>query len=211
MTIASISLTHGEPELLAGARSYIYQLFAGAFAFPDDRLCEQLASGAWFENLAALSRHLPHQLALEPPPEVVPDALREAYVSVFEVGPGKPYCPLYEGSHRSGRMKLMEELVRFYEHFGLRTAAGDHPDHLCTELEFMHYLAFKEAAAAAHGDDVAGLRLAQHDLLDRHLCRWLPRLSKRLAGAPALPSFYLYLVQLVDTFCREDRVATGAR
>jgi len=101
-------------------------------------------------------------------------------------------------------MKLMEDLVRFYEYFGLRIQPGDHPDHLCAELEFMHYMAFKEAAALAHADPVADVRRAQRDFLDRHLCRWLPRIRSRLQSARDLPSFYLFAAELAEDFCRRD-------
>jgi DMSO reductase family type II enzyme chaperone len=101
-------------------------------------------------------------------------------------------------------MKLMEELVRFYEHFGLQTNAGDHPDHVSAELEFMHYLAFKETAAIAHQQDVPDLRRAQRDFLERHLCRWLPRLSRRIASAAGAPAFYTGVAALADGFARAD-------
>jgi DMSO reductase family type II enzyme chaperone len=155
--------------------------------------------------MAALQDYLPFAPGLAGPPPAAPlETLQQAYISTFEVGVGRPFCPLYEGSHRGGRMKLMEELVRFYEHFGLKAQVGDHPDHLCAELEFLHYLAFKEAAALAHGDDVADLRRAQRDFLDRHLCRWLPRLRTRLQSAQDLPPFYNYLIDTATEFCRRD-------
>lgn len=99
----------------------------------------------------------------------------------------------------------MEDLVRFYEYFGLRTNAGDHPDHLCAELDFVHYLAFKEAAALAHDLPVADLIRAQHDFLDRHLCRWLPRLRSRLEDGRSIEPVYVYLASLAEEFCRQDR------
>lgn len=204
MTIAYLNLQHGEAELVTGARSYIYRLFSEAFSFPDERIAMALTSGAWHNDLSALARHLPYTFDLPPAPDCDPASLEQSYVSVFEVGPGKPYCPLYEGSHRNGRMKIMEELVRFYEHFGLRTSAGDHPDHLCTQLQFMHYLAFKEAASAAHGGDVTDLRRAQYDFLDRHLCRWLPRLNARLVSAQAAHDLYVHLSALAIRFCQAE-------
>lgn len=207
MTIATIRLEHGDDEMAAGARSYIYRLLADSFSYPTDDVAESLASGEWSDQLTTLARHLPFALASEPapPPAVATsDALQQAYLSLFEVGPGRPYCPLYEGAHRTGRMKLMEDIVRFYEHFGLKIQPGDHPDHLCAELEFMHYMAFKEAAALAHGDGVADVRRAQRDFLDRHLCRWLPRLHVRLHSARDLPEFYLSAAELSEEFCRRD-------
>jgi len=207
MTIATVTLEHEGDELAAGARSYIYKLIAGSFSYPTDEFSESLASGEWSALLATLSQHLPFELPVAAEPLSVPakpGALAEGYLSTFDVGIGSPYCPLYEGSHRSGRMKLMEELVRFYEYFGLKPETGDHPDHLCAELEFMHYMTFKEAAALSHADPVPDIRRAQRDFLDRHLCRWLPRVRSRLQGARDLPHFYLFAADLADEFCRRD-------
>lgn len=205
ITIATLTLSHEREEVAAGARSLIYHHLSTAFAFPDDEFCRVLASGEWIDELAHLTDHLPFALELDHPP--VPDAgvLQESYVTVFDVGVGKPFCPLYEGSHRSGRMKLMEDLVRFYEYFGLKTTEGDHPDHLCAELDFMHYMAFKEAAALSHGDDVPDLRRAQRDFLDRHLYRWLPRLQSRLETGRDVQPLYVFLAGLVGEFCKKDR------
>jgi DMSO reductase family type II enzyme chaperone len=208
MTIATITIEHQGKELAAGARSYLYRMLATAFSYPTNEFCESLASGEWPRQLFALAQHLPCELST--PTEELPggvasrEFLQESYVSIFEVGTGQPYCPLYEGSHRSGRMKLMEDLVRFYEHFGLITQPGDHPDHLSAELEFMHYMAFKEAAALAHADPVPDVQRAQRDFLDRHLCKWLPRVRERLRSAQDLPPFYLFAAGLAEEFCRRD-------
>jgi DMSO reductase family type II enzyme chaperone len=207
MTIATLTLIHQGDELVAGARSSVYRLLATAFSYPADGFCESLRTGEWSRQLDALAQHLPFDLSLPAgpaPAEGAPEDLQQSYVSTFEVGTGRPYCPLYEGSHRSGRMKLMEDLVRFYEHFGLMTQPGDHPDHLAAELEFMHYMAFKEAAAQAHADPVPDVRRAQRDFLDRHLCEWLPRVRRRLETAHDLPPFYLFAAGLAEEFCRCD-------
>jgi DMSO reductase family type II enzyme chaperone len=207
MTIATITIENQGKELAAGARSYIYRMLATAFSYPTDGFCEELASGEWPRRLCALAQHLPFELSM--PTETAPggeatEVLQQGYVSIFEVGTGRPYCPLYEGSHRSGRMKLMEDLVRFYEHFGLITQPGDHPDHLSAELEFMHYMSFKEAAAHAHSDPAPDVQRAQRDFLDRHLCKWLPRVRERLRSAQDLPPFYFFAAGLAEEFCRRD-------
>jgi DMSO reductase family type II enzyme chaperone len=205
--IATLTLQYRGDELAAGARSAIYRQLADSFSYPTDELAARLVSGEWSRLLSSLTPHLPFDLPAAAEPRSAggtPHALQQGYVSIFEVGTGRPYCPLYEGSHRSGRMKLMEELVRFYEHFGLKTQSGDHPDHICAELEFMHYLAFKEAAAHAHAEPAPDVRRAQHDFLERHLCRWLPRVHSRLQSARDLPPFYLFAAGLADEFCRRD-------
>jgi len=203
MTIASLAVEDG-PQLQAGARSACYHWFARAFSFPDQELRAAIASGEAEASWSGAAQNLPFELPEAPGAGADADGLEEGYVSVFEVGPGKPFCPLYEGSHRSGRMKLMEDVVRFYEHFGLRAAPEDQPDHICAELDFMHYLSFKEAAALTHGDSAADLRRAQRDFLDRHLCQWLPRFLKRLESSDRAPDFYRRLGVRVVEFCRRD-------
>ena len=194
-----------EEQLTAGARSRAYALLAEAFAFPEAPLAARFASGEWLDELTDVLTFLPftfdlpdasrETLACAP----VREALEHDYIRLFEVGAGRPYCPLYEGAHRGGRMKIMEELVRFYEHFGLKPASGDQPDHVCAEFQFMHYLAFKQAASPS-GD----LSVAQRDFLYRHLCKWLPRLVDRLGDAREPSAFYSALAGLAADFCRAD-------
>ncbi len=194
-------------ELAAAARSSLYRCLATAFSFPTPELSEAFASGGFLDELLAAAPALPFPLAaddgLRGGPALAHEELQQEYIRLFEVGPGRPPFPLYEGSHRSGRMKTLEELVRFYEHFGLRPEAGDLPDHLCAELEFMHYLAFKEAAALHPDADSLPYRLAQRDFLRRHLNRWLPKLRLRLEQLEP-PRLYLSLARLAEETCHRD-------
>ncbi|TEU00777.1 MAG: ethylbenzene dehydrogenase [Dehalococcoidia bacterium] len=194
-------------EMAAAARSSLYRCLAAAFSFPTPELREAFASGQFLDELLAAAPALPFPLpaddGLRGDPTLTHEELQQEYIRLFEVGPGRPPCPLYEGTHRSGRMKIMEELVRFYEHFGLRPEAGDLPDHLCAELEFMHYLAFKEAAALHTGADSQPYRLAQRDFLRRHLSRWLPKVRQRLERLDP-PRLYLSLALLAEEGCRRD-------
>lgn len=192
-------------QIAAGARSRAYHLLAAAISFPDESLAPALTSGEWLEEFRDVLESLPFGFAV-PAEDLAllagapaPDALAHDYIRLFEVGTGRPFCPLYEGAHRGGRMKIMEELVRFYEHFGLKPATGDQPDHLCAELQFMHYLAFKQAAAPS-----ADLLLAQRDFVYRHLAKWLPRLVDRLAEAREPSPYYSALTSVTAGFCRVD-------
>jgi DMSO reductase family type II enzyme chaperone len=210
MTVGVLTVQAGRKNAPAAARSLVYRSLSEAFDYPTEERWTALDSGDWPTAIAAVAEHLPWVPSFEDS-EVPPLAeLQQAYVSLFEVGVGRPFCPLYEGSHRNGRLKLMEDLVRFYEYFGIRTLPGDHPDHLCAELDFMHYLAFKEAAAEERDDSTADLRRAQRDFLDRHLCRWLPRLRTRLGRDSEIrrprevPAVYMELAAFAEAFCRAD-------
>ena len=207
MSALRLEIAAGSQELAAGARSHAYHHLAAALDFPTPQLAGAVSSGRWLADLTALALHLPFDF--EPVGSLSDGGLgyprmQQEYIQLFEVGPGRPFCPLYEGSHRRGRMKIMEELVRFYQHFGLRSAPGDQPDHLCVELEFMHYLAFKEAAALTSGGEARGLALAQEDFLARHLIRWLPKVVALLESRPDTPAFYGALVAITSAFCRAD-------
>lgn len=199
-------------DVPAGARSYVYRLAAEGFSFPDADIAHHLSSGGWISDIETIGANLPFELPLSAEQRSLlgdraPDAtaLEVDYIRLFEVGVGKPFCPPYEGSHRNGRMKLMEDLVRFYEHFGLIAHPDDLPDHVCTELQFMHYLAFKQAAIASVDGLQADITLAQHDFLDRHLCHWLPRLEARLGSAMEPSPFYSTLASFVTGFVQADR------
>ena len=207
MTTASLDGLRTEDELAAAARSSLYGWLAAAFSFPSPELTEAFASGYFRDELQAVAAALPFALPVDDGlrTNLVPahEELEEQYIRLFDVGPGRPPCPLYEGSHRRGRPEIMEDLVRFYEHFGLRHQEGDLPDHLCAELEFMHYLAFKQAAALQAGTDSEPYRLAQRDFLSRRLNRWLPRLLARLEQLDP-PPLYLSLARLAAEACRRD-------
>jgi DMSO reductase family type II enzyme chaperone len=196
-------------QMETGARSYIYKYLAAAFSFPGAHVARHISSGAWLLDVLAICSRLPHPFTIEPSEAEAlragagRDSLEARYIALFEVGAGRPFCPLYEGAHRRGRMKLMEDLVRFYEHFGLRPLPGDPPDHLCTQLQFMHFLAFKQAAASGQPAIAAAVR-AQHDFLERHLCRWLPRVRARLASSREAGTFYARLCALAERFCAAD-------
>lgn len=204
-------------QAAAAARSTVYLGLATALSFPSPALVEAAASGRFLAGLETALPSLPFTFAIDPAerqalsdPSLAFEEVQAEYIRLFEVGPGRPPCPLYEGYHRSGRMKLMEETVRFYEHFGLRPNPGDQPDHLCAQLEFMHYLSFKEAANMAAGRPTAGLAAAQRDFLARHLCRWLPCLRARAEECGA-PPFYGALLRVAEHFCQEDRRALQER
>jgi DMSO reductase family type II enzyme chaperone len=109
------------------------------------------------------------------------------YHAAFDPAVSQEAGSLHEAAYASeDRSALLEELLRFYRHFGLaRDERAELPDHLEVELEFMHFLCWLEHAASARGEDVAGLRRAQRDFLARHLQRLAAGLAARCAEAPA--------------------------
>ena len=114
--------------------------------------------------------------------------LRREYSGIFEVGSQGPPVPIREDLQTGQRAGTREEVVRFYEYFGyvLDDRFAWQPDHLSVELEFMHYLCFREAEAASEADALS-FQLAQADFAERHLTAWLPLLAGNVAVlAPGL-------------------------
>jgi DMSO reductase family type II enzyme chaperone len=190
-------------ELATGARSRLYRLLADGFLFPDQAFFAALQAGQYRDEVIAACEPLGY--GLEPAFDGLVASgsyidFQAAYLRLFEIGVGVPPCPLYSGIYRGGRKAVMEELVRFYNFFGLSTqhGAGELPDHLATELEFMHFLAFKELAALHRAEDPSSYRRAQHDFLERQLVSWLAELETRLGGLEP-PPFYAALTVLANT------------
>lgn len=204
----------------ARARSELYRVLAGAFEYPDDGLREACAAG---ELQRALARLLPEvspllagccdAAALEAVPSL--EEMAADYSALFDVETsGKPPCPLYGGAYGGAeRLAVMEEAVRFYDHFGLRMAqaVNEMPDALGTELEFLHFLAGRQADALQSGGDTGPYERAEHDFLERHPGRWVPRMRARLDSGEASP-FYRGLVHVLDDCLQRIReeVASGA-
>jgi DMSO reductase family type II enzyme chaperone len=181
---------------LAAARSRAWGAFAALFEYPDDELYEAACSGTLVQVLREVLGAVDSALVEGGRWEVLSEAgekddLAVEFTRLFDVGAGGPPCPLYGGLYVGARMKTMEEVVRFYNHFGLTLAESPRelPDHITTELEFLHFLAFREAQAIEQGAEPDPFRRAQRDFIARHLGRWVPKLKAKLEGANAMPFF----------------------
>lgn len=122
--------------------------------------------------------------------------LKAEYSGLFEVGSQGPPAPIREDLQTGQRAGTREEVIRFYDYFGyvLGEPFAWQPDHLSMQLEFMHYLCFREAEAGA-GAEALSFQLAQLDFTERHLVSWVPQLAANV-GKVAAGSLY-------------DRVVTG--
>ncbi|VVB94371.1 Putative dimethyl sulfoxide reductase chaperone [uncultured archaeon] len=115
-----------------------------------------------------------------------------------------PSCPPYEGIYYGKpRTAVMLEVSEFYNCFGLRMSQEEgkreFPDHISAELEFLHFLTFKEAHAIGNGETSKGYQLAQKDFLERHLILWVPEFCRKLQNSAGIP-FYAWLGQITSRF-----------
>lgn len=131
-----------------------------------------------------------------------PADLRREYSGLFEVGSDGPPVPIREDLQTGQRSGTREDLVRFYDYFGYALAEtfAWQPDHLSVELEFMHYLCYREAAAET---DAVSFQLAQADFSERHLLNWLDSLREATRQSAA-DSLYMRVLDGLRAFLSAD-------
>lgn len=208
------SISGPEAEL-AAARSRAYAAFTTCFEYPDAERYEIVRSGALAETLRDVLAAVDPLLAEGESWKTLAEAganeddLAVEFTRLFDVGASGPPCPLYGGLYGGARMKTMEEVVRFYNHFGLTLSESPRelPDHITTQLEFLHYLCFREAEAIGQGGDPSPFRCAQRDFVIRHPGSWVPKLRARLEDAEPMP-FFAELVRRLERFlaCERERL-----
>lgn len=206
------------------ARANVYALFSRLFLYPgDDRELHRLQQN-YAATLREISSLLPYAV-----PSLSDASLNDAdasdedraagFTRLFDNCTGRAQISLNEKDHvTTDSQKLWEELIRFYEHFGLRYELGSAhawPDALVVELEFMHYLAFLEADATS-GDDANDIVRAQADFLARHLAAWVPLLAGQVAQKgsgtiyPALASALADFITADTQYLTHRRIAAQA-
>jgi DMSO reductase family type II enzyme chaperone len=191
---AEAAVRDGAAAARALARSGIYRALAEAFRYPlgeDARAFERTLDRAREGAAGVVGPEVAAALAAlaEAARGATPERRREEHVATFG-HVTLPDCPLYEtacGPTDAFRQpQTLADLNGFYRAFGVEVAAGagERGDHLAVELEFMHYLAYREAYALEHhGDAEVGLiRDAQRRFLEAHLGRWAPAVARAVAA-----------------------------
>jgi DMSO reductase family type II enzyme chaperone len=190
------------------ARSAIYKYFSLAIDYPTGETAEILSSGDLFTEISAHLQKLPtdfQDLAgkLSPLEEELNsfEALEDiqvVYTTFFDMAIKKPSFSLYESanvmatSEAEKTAAFLAELEALYGREGITLSDRDMPDHLATELEFMHFLCANNKASQQTG------------FLTHHLNNWLPQLSQSLLKQKTIP-FYTSLVMLIAHFVETDQ------
>ncbi len=208
---------------VAADRAAVYAALSTGFYLPDEALMwsvregsfalglegavawlgpDAAAYGPYIEDLHAIG----HSLRARP----VADVLRELRVEHARLftGPGRPEVPIFESEYvdtgdgvagvldgpSTARVRL------WYRRAGLERAAGhrDLPDHVATELEFLHALARRESEARREGrvEDAHQLRRDTDQFLREHPRRWMPAFCDATRAAHPHP-FYGALASLL--------------
>lgn len=127
------------------------------------------------------------------------------------VGPYSQLAPPYGSVYIEEKKTLMGEstvdVLNKYNNAGIAVAETfkEAPDHIVAELEFMHYLIYKEIEALkSDTDDLPQLFLVQQkDFLNQHLNKWIDVFSDNIEKH-ATSVFYKKLSGVVRIFVKED-------
>jgi DMSO reductase family type II enzyme chaperone len=193
----------------AHARSRFFALVAEAFRYPDVDQIQLIGDGVLLAELAAcltqMAPELRDKLSRSLADAGSADDLQLEYTRLFELASPGRGCSLHGGIYRGPRMKNMEELLRFYNLFGLSLVEGQSelPDHITTQLEFLQFLSYCEAELLAGGLTAADQRRARRDFIARYPARWIPQLQDRLADKQAM-EFYRNLVAILIAVLKQD-------
>jgi len=182
-------------------RADSYKILAECFYLPDDKLLETLGDfgeacpGVFSEVISNIPK--------------TDDLERHSvdYARLF-VGPFKllaaPYGSVYleDGKFMSESTLSVKD---FYEQEGLDIVLKDAPDHINVELEFMYFLALKEAEARENSDLTEATRLhdKQASFLQMHLGRWAGPFAENIKKH-SQTEFYKALGREMENFVQQD-------
>ena len=171
------------------ARSQVYALLAEAFSFPEGEAVLRLLDGDLIADLQQALSSTTYNIDFSDtlPMPATKNAVQEMqviYTELFDVTGGTPKVSLLERRYcDTPEQELWEKLLRFYTHFGLDFSTEDvaeQPDHLLTELSFMHYLGFLEAGCS-NSADRPNFQRGERDFINLHIGNWVKSLADSLA------------------------------
>ncbi len=190
-----------------------YLFLSKCFSYPEEGFSETMRDKRMEEEIKDLVEGLPFEVNFRGIPfpssqDEIAD-IESEYINTFDLGGGKT---LYESAYTGHRddmcsRDIYEDLLRFYEHFDIKLSdkEKDYPDNLVVELEFMAFLAKKEADALEFGKDANPYRLAQRDFLERHLNKWVDKLNERIQKRGKEP-FYMGASAFMVEFLRNHQL-----
>ena len=199
------------------ARRDLYKLLSMGYNFPNQGMYEEIKNKNYLSRIEKAvfdidlkidddkkNRH-DEFLSLK---DISYENFEAEYISSFEANIPQPKCSLYEGHYRKqiGRNNVLLELKAFYKNFGLEKAEifKDSEDHISIELEFMHFLIFKEwqSTTQLEIDKVPYLN-CQSDFVDRHLSKWIFEFCKNVKKNVKL-GFFLILSNITSELVKSD-------
>jgi TorA maturation chaperone TorD len=197
----------------AVARACIYQLLSQALTYPDDDVV-----AAMVETDLPQARKATAFLPVDLGPELAAFGDQMADISLSElkslhghvfshvVSADCPPCEaFYTAKGIFQETGELADIAGFFKAFGLTLAEGERVDHISVELEFMHFLTFKEAYAQTHHDAAKArfCRETQRKFIRDHLGRWGTHFA-RLLDQKADGGYYSCLASLLAKFVSSE-------
>ena len=200
-------------------RSAMYQILSSCFLYPVEKNLE-IVKGSDFlrhaEHLAGCYEGIDNGVELKKYMLEVQrvfgatsiEALQRIYNRIVGHTMSKE-CPLYEtqygAAHVYQQVHELGDIQGFYKAFGLDISdiERERCDHVSVELEFMHFLLYKQAYALEEDEDEKAQICvdAQKKFLKEHIGKWVP-LFAILFGRKAQEGFYHALSALTKEFLR---------
>ena len=123
-----------------------------------------------------------------------------------------PYETLFGNDHVFAQAHVMGDIAGFYKAFGVELSRDIHErmDHLSVELEFMHFLAYKESYARCHdGAEKTQIVVdAQKKFVKDHIGRWVPLFSRMLAKKAEF-GIFRYMADFLSEWIDFDQAYLG--
>ena len=205
---------------LALCRSILYEALSIGFRPPRSRTIERLvdrgAVAALVEAAGLIDAH--HGTDLAPlagrlavgEPDGTAASLSASYGRLFGhtvKGPIPPYETEYGEDTLFQKPQEMSDVAAFFKAFGLILDPRRHEriDHIACEIEFLAFLARKEAHALERGDQemLSATRSAARLFLKDHLGRFAPSFAHRVSKADP-HGFYSHLAELCQALVASE-------
>lgn len=184
-------------------RSAIYKLLSMAIEYPAEESGELILSGMFLTEVDRYFDDLPNNykmlrtLLWKLKNECKDlEKLQISYTRSFDLAIDKSSLSLYEtkyvlpNAQAEDAAKFLLQLESIYLQEGVELSDRDMPDHLSTELEFMHFLCSKNKIEK------------ELIFLKEHLLNWLPKLEDE-TEKNQIP-FYSLLINVIAGFVKID-------
>jgi len=187
-----------------------YRLLANAFYLPDECLIDSLVTlEKCMEEICEKSleqNNIPVGIGKKDGIEL----MKVDYAKLF-VGPFSLLAPPYGSVYLEGEGVVMgnstADVQKWYRASGLDVDAQfkDAPDHIAAELEFMHFLIFKEMEATDQGsaEGVIKYLKMQRSFLEYHLGAWISDFADNVVNN-AQTTYYRNLARATKAFVMDD-------
>ncbi len=178
--------------------------FAGMIQATVDQCCSLTAKCCMPSDLMKEVRGITDSLNQEDDLDDYPETLHVEYTWLFVNAFPNLWTPPYESYYREGRMmgRAALDCLSIYKEDGLvLTEDGELPDHLVTQLEYLHFLCLAEMDAVEQGDVEyrKTLRSKKRKFYEKHIIHWVPGFCGKVRSHSRV-EFYRVMSRLLKNF-----------